>query len=413
MSGSEIPAVLMRGGTSKGVFLHARDLPPAGPERDALVLDLMGSPDPMQIDGLGGTYSSTSKVMVVDRESDGTVVYWFGQVGIDTPTVDWKGNCGNLTTAVAAFAVDEGLTPAVEPVTRVRMINGNTGVRIEADVPVRDGRARSDGDQRVAGVPRPGAPIATHYLRPGGAVTGRLLPTGRARDTVELPDGPVQVSLVDVTTAYVFARAADFGVVPHARTVAEWNADRALCDRLEQARGEAARLLGVVENASDARELSPVIPRIVLVAPGTEETGVEVVAVSMGAIHRAVPMTAALCLAAAVRLPGTLPHEYACGTAASGRDPAGSAGVTADSGRDPAESDCGAVEFARETGEPLRIGHPLGTVDVLATVGADAGGAPVVESVGVVRTARRLMSGTAYLAGDHPVRPHAAAGVRR
>ncbi|WP_019928489.1 PrpF domain-containing protein [Nocardia sp. BMG111209] len=361
MSGNGIPAVLMRGGTSKGVFLHARDLPPAGPERDALVLDLLGSPDPMQIDGLGGTYSSTSKVMVVDLEADGTVAYWFGQVGIDTPTVDWKGNCGNLTTAVAAFAVDEGLVPAVEPVTRVRMINGNTGVRIDAEVPVRDGHARVDGEQRVAGVPRPGAPIATHYLNPGGAVTGRLLPTGRARDVVELPDGPLELSLVDVTTAYVFVRAADLGVVPHARTVAEWNADRDLLHRIETAREAAAQLLGVVEKASDAAELSPVVPRIVLVGPPSPAADLEVVAVSMGAVHRAAPMTAALCLAAAVRLPGTLPREYA-------RVPTGA----------------------------LRIGHPLGTVDVLAEVRTGSAGTPEVASVGVVRTARRLMKGVAY-----------------
>jgi hypothetical protein len=147
----------MRGGTSKGVFLHARDVPPASPRRDALALDLLGSPDPMQIDGLGGTYSSTSKVMIVEPGPGSAVTYWFGQVGIADPTVDWSANCGNLTTAVAAFAVDEGLVPATEPLTRVSLINGNTGVHIEAEVPVRGGRARTDGEQWVAGVPRPGS----------------------------------------------------------------------------------------------------------------------------------------------------------------------------------------------------------------------------------------------------------------
>ncbi|WP_216895974.1 PrpF domain-containing protein [Nocardia alni] len=370
-SGRGVPAVLMRGGTSKGLFLHARDLPPAGPRRDALVLDLMGSPDPMQIDGLGGTYSSTSKVMVVEPGPEGAVTYWFGQVGIDTPTVDWRGNCGNLTTAVAAFAVDEKLVPPVEPTTRVRMINGNTGVRIEAEVPVRDGRARTDGELRVAGVPRPGSPIVTHYSDPGGAVTGKLLPTGNPVDTAEGPAGPLELSILDVTSAYVFARAADLDIVPHERSVAELNADPDLLLRIERIRGEAARLLGVVDKADDAQELSPVIPRIVLVGPArAPDTDLAVVAVSMGVVHRAVPITAALCLAAAARIPGTLPHG------------------------------CLAREDTVPPSSALRIAHPLGTVDVLAQVRADG---PHVDSVGVVRTARRLMSGIAHPYADHDI----------
>src|SRR5690348_1750762 len=122
-----LPAVLMRGGTSKGVFLHARDLPPPGPACDTLLLDLMGSPDAMQIDGLGGTYSSTSKVMIVapDDGSGVDIRYWFAQVGVDRALVDWSGNCGNLTTAVAPFAIDEGLVAAVEPETVVRLRNEN------------------------------------------------------------------------------------------------------------------------------------------------------------------------------------------------------------------------------------------------------------------------------------------------
>ncbi|WP_169816223.1 PrpF domain-containing protein [Nocardia miyunensis] len=362
-----IPATLMRGGTSKGLFLHSRDLPPAGALRDALILDLMGSPDPMQIDGLGGTYSSTSKVMIVEPGPGEWISYWFGQVGIDQPVVDWRANCGNLTTAVAAFAVDEGLVPAVEPVTRVRLLNRNTGVRVEAEVPVHAGRARTEGAHRIAGVPRPGAPITTRYLDPGGSVTGRLLPTGSARDVLDLPGGSIELSLVDVTAAFAFVRAADLGVVPHSRTVAELNGDHALRDRVEEVRGAAAHLLGVVEKASAAEVLSPTVPRIVLVAPGRPPTSdLEVTAVSMGAVHRAVPMTAALCLAAAAQLPGTIPH--ACAGAAAGE---------------------------------LRIGHPLGTVSALADVRIGSGGCASVASVGVVRTARRLMSGAAYPACHH------------
>lgn len=356
-----VPAVLMRGGTSKGLFLHAADVPPAGAERDALVLDLMGSPDPMQIDGLGGTYSSTSKVMIVEPARDGEVRYWFGQVGIDTPTVDWSGNCGNLTTAVAAFAVDEKLVPAIEPVTVFALRNGNTGVRIDAEVPVAQGRVVTRGDLQVPGVPRPGAPIVTRYRDPAGSVTGKLLPTGRPVDEVELDGRPLRVTIVDITTAFVFAGAKDLGVVPGQETVAELNADAALLDRIERVRGEAARLLGRVTAAADAARESPVVPRIVLVAPPRGQSDLDVVGVSMGAVHRALPMTAALCLAGAVRIPGTVP-----------------------------------ADFARGATDSVRLTHPLGTVEVVGEVGTGTDGQTHVRSVGVIRTARRLMSGLAY-----------------
>jgi 2-methylaconitate cis-trans-isomerase PrpF len=356
-----IPAVLMRGGTSKGVFLHARDIPLAGPQRDALLLGLLGSPDPMQIDGLGGTTSSTSKVMIVEPGPGPVISYWFGQVGISDPTVDWSSNCGNLTAAVAAFAVDEGLVPATEPLTRVLLLNGNTGVRVEAEVHVRAGRARTTGEQWIAGVPWPGSPITTNYLDPGGSVTGRLFPTGNPIDTVDVGGGPVDLSIVDVASAYVFARASSLGVVAGARSVAELNSDRGLLAGLERLRGEAARLMGVVDASADAASQSPAVPRIVLIAPGTDPAVAEldVVAVSMGAVHRALPGTAAVCLAAAAQLPGTIPNL--CRTS---------------------------------SGDHLVLRHPLGTVDVRAEVRLRP--QPRVVSAGVVRTARRLMSGLAY-----------------
>lgn len=172
----------------------------------------MGSPDPMQIDGLGGTYSSTSKVMVVARSAEPGVDirYRFAQIGVDSPIVDWSGNCGNLTTAIGPFAIDEGLHPAAGPVTRVRLVNENTGVQVVADVPVEGGRARVDGDCWVPGVPHPGAPVVTSYLRPGGGVLGATLPTGRPQDVIETKAGLMNVSLLDVTHPCAFVRAADF-----------------------------------------------------------------------------------------------------------------------------------------------------------------------------------------------------------
>ncbi|MGP3937128.1 PrpF domain-containing protein [Nonomuraea sp. KM88] len=356
-----IPAVLMRGGTSKGLFLHARDLPPAGPARDALILDLMGSPDPMQIDGLGGTHSSTSKVVVVEPGGDGDDVwYWFAQVGVDRPIVDWSGNCGNLTSAVGPFAVDEGLVTAVEPVTRVRLRNGNTGVRILAEVPVRDGRARAAGTHHIPGVRRPGAPIVTRYLG-----LGPCYPASGPVSLLDGEDGPVEVTILDVTHPYVFARAEDLRVDLGAAPPAALGADGALLARLERLRGAAAVALGRAAQPDEAARDSPIVPRIALVGePLDDGHHVAALGVSMGRIHHALPMTAALCLGAAVRLPGTVPSGVARGV-----------------------SDA-----------TVRVRHPRGVVEVLADV--DPAASPPVRSVGAVRTARRLMEGRVYPGGD-------------
>jgi len=354
--------VLMRGGTSKGVFVHVADLPPPGPARDAVVLDLMGSPDPMQIDGLGGTYSSTSKLVAVEPGvAPDDVTYWFAQVGVDEAVVDWSGNCGNLTTAVGPFAIDEGLVPAVEPVTTVRLRNGNTGVAVLAAVPVRDGRARVHGDLVVAGVPGSGAPIATRYLDPGGGVLGAVLPTGRAVDTLPTTDGPVAASLVDVTHPYTIIGLDAAGRRAGDLDPAALNQDGALLARLEAIRGAAATALGVVAAAGEAAARSPAVPRLLLVGV-PDGPGVDLVtlAVTMGRVHRALPMTAALCGAAACHIPDTIAAR-ACRHA---------------------------------PGDVVRLRHPRGVVEVLV----DADG-PTVRSVGVVRTARRLMAGTAYLRG--------------
>jgi 2-methylaconitate cis-trans-isomerase PrpF len=365
----------MRGGTSKGVFLHARDLPPPGPACDALILDLMGSPDPMQIDGLGGTYSSTSKGVIVapGDQPDVDIRYWFAQVGVERAVVDWSGNCGNLTTAVAPFAIDEGLVPAIEPETVVRLRNENTGVRIVARVPVRDGRARVDGELCVPGVPHPGAPIRTDYLDPAGGVLGAALPTGAPCDRVSTPYGEFSVSLVDVTSPYALIHAADLDLdLRHAQPPA-LNADPALLTRLERIRASCAVHLGRAPDLEAATERSTGIPRLVLVQEADardDEAGTPAdllaLGVSMGKVHHALPMTGALCMAAAAALPGTIPNLV----------------------RGAAAGDGGAV----------RIRHPKGVVVMTAEVDLTTA-PPAVRSVGAVRTARRLMTGTAHLRG--------------
>ena len=179
----KIPCVVMRGGTSKALFFHDRDLPADMQKRDQIILSAFGSPDLRQIDGLGGANSSTSKVAIIkpsDRE-DADIDYTFGQVSVDLPVVGKTMNCGNISSAVGPFAVNEGLVPAVEPVTKVRIYNTNTHKIIVSHVPVKGGRAVTEGDFAIDGVPGTGARIKLEFVSPQGAVSGKALPTGKAR----------------------------------------------------------------------------------------------------------------------------------------------------------------------------------------------------------------------------------------
>lgn len=359
-----IPAVYMRGGTSKGLFFHARDLPPAGSQRDAVLLRAMGSPDPLQIDGMGGTYSSTSKVIVVDPVQDGVITYWFGQVDIHHPSIDWHGNCGNLTTAVGPFAVEEGLVKISEPMTSVSLHNGNTGTMIQAEVPVEHDTFQVAGDHVVAGVPGTGSAVTTRYLDPAGKTVGSLLPLGAVCE-VQLPDGTsLLVSVVDAASVFAFIAASDLGVDLVGSEVPELNADTALLERIETIRSSLAVQLGRVQDPADAAVESATVPRIMVVAPGREGTDVVARAVMMGVFHRALPMTGALCLAAAAHTPGT---------------------IVANLLTEPAP-------------RSVVIAHPKGTAEV-EVVTQQAGSQTVIESLGVTRTARRIMDGTVYVDG--------------
>lgn len=367
-----LPAVLMRGGTSKGVFVRESDVPADRDERNRFVLALMGTPDPMQLDGLGGTHSSTSKVMLVKPSAHQgcDVDYTFIQVGIDREIVDYAGNCGNLTAAVGAYAIDEGLVDAVEPITTVRLFNTNTCRRVLAHVPVACGRAATNGDAVIAGVPGSGAALVTEYLDPGGSVTGAVLPTGQAMDVLHPAVGaPVQVSIVDVTTPVIFARAADACLQPHERPAAI-NARPDTLARLESIRAAGAVRIGLARNESEATERSAAVPRVLLTeAPqdhdldgstlAAEDHDLAVRAMSLQKAHHSCPLTSAMCAAAASRLPGTLPHTLA--------------GVGA--------------------GRTVRVAHPKGVIAVDVKVDGSDG----IMSVAVTRTARRLMSGTAYV----------------
>ena len=364
-----IPAVVMRGGTSRGLFLHAADVPADRGARDQLLLDVMGSPHPLQVDGLGGGHSSTSKVMVVSPSDipDVDVDYLFAQVSVRTPVVDYAGNCGNLTAAVAHFAVEEGLVNAQAPVTDVRLRNLNTGAIIIASVEVEDGAPKVEGTCVIAGVNRPGAPITTTYLDPGGAIFDSTLPTGSLRDVIEVPGvGPVELSIVDVTNPMIFVGAADLGLTG-SDDPAVVNGQPDTLDRVEAVRATCAVMLGLAATAEEATASRPSQPKIaVLAPPSSAEPGADISAraFSMQRMHHAFPVTGLMCLAAAAAIPGTIPNEMATRT-----------------GSDPSRT---------------TVAHAAGLSAVKADVETQDE-APAVRSVSIDRTARRLMQGEAFI----------------
>ena len=362
MSQKKIRAVYIRGGTSRCLVFHQADLPPAGAERDRILLAALGSPDPYgrQLDGMGGGISSLSKACIIGAAThpDADVDYTFAQIEVAKATVDYKGNCGNCSSSVGPFAIDEGLVKAVEGETLVRIHNTNTRKLIIAHVPVRDGEAAVEGDFELAGVAGRGARIALDFLDPGGAGTGRLLPTGAPRETI---DG-VEASLVDATNPVVFVRAKDLGLAG-TETPQEIDADRALSARLEAIRVEAAKRMGIPGSAA--------VPKIAMVAPPTAFTALDGVrhaadtvdliarVISMGNCHRAVALTVAMCLGVAARIDGSVVREC-----------------------------------AGEASHDVRLGHPSGVLPIDAAVRL-RDGAAWAERVTVYRTARRLMEGFA------------------
>src|SRR5262245_55769837 len=213
MTQRKIPAVYMRGGTSRCLVFHEKDLPPAGPARDRILLAALGSPDPYgrQLNGIGGGISSLSKACIIGPPThpDADVDYTFAQVDVKSPVVDYGGNCGNCSSAVGPFAIDERLVKASDGTTVVRIHNTNTRKLIVSHVPVQDGEAAVEGDFELAGVAGRGARITLDFQDPGGAGTGQLLPTGRPREWIS----GAEASLVDATNPMVFVRAKDLGLV--------------------------------------------------------------------------------------------------------------------------------------------------------------------------------------------------------
>ncbi|MFS0826623.1 2-methylaconitate cis-trans isomerase PrpF [Pseudomonas phoenicis] len=337
----KIAATYMRGGTSKGVFFRLEDLPePAqvpGPARDALLLRVIGSPDPYgkQIDGMGGATSSTSKAVILSpSQRDGhDVDYLFGQVAIDRAFVDWSGNCGNLSAAVGAFAIASGFVEAAripqDGVATVRIWQANIGKTIVAHVPISAGEVQETGDFELDGVTFPAAEVQLEFLDPaadeaGGG--GALFPTGNLVDTLEVPGiGSLQATLIDAGIPTIFVDAADLG---YAGTELQdaINGDPAALARFETLRAHGALRMGLISRLEEAANRQHT-PKVAFVAPPAsytassgkmvqaEDIDLLVRALSMGKLHHAMMGTAAVAIGTAAAIPGTLVNRAAGGGA--------------------------------------------------------------------------------------------------
>lgn len=366
------PCVYMRGGTSKAVFFHEKDLPEDRALWDDIFLKVMGTPDVKQIDGMGGTVSSTSKIAIIapSKNPNADVDYSFRQVDIVIPNVDKKANCGNISSAVGPFAIDEGLVPAVEPITVVRVLNTNTNKIIEEHVRVENGHAMVHGDEVIRGVPGTGSRIDMYFMDPAGAGTGKLFPTGNRRDLFNIPDyGPIEVSVVDCSNTIVFIRAGDLGI--QGTELTELNANRPVMEHIERIRCFAAKACGFVENWEDARTKSTSLPKVSIVSAPQEYRDMDgnitpadtmdicVRAVSVGALHKAYPITVSIGTGAAALLDGTIVNEVVRPV--------------------PGQS-------------LIRLGHASG----VTTVDIKKDGDNIIKG-GVTRTARRIMDGYVYI----------------
>ena len=373
MKQARIPAAFIRGGTSNAIVFHRKDLPEDRAQWDAIFLAAIGSPDPngRQLNGMGGGISSLSKICIVGPSThpDADIDYTFAQCAVRDAAVDYAGNCGNMSSAMGPFAVDEGLVTVEGDEALVRIHNTNTKKIIHARFPVDEGQAAVDGVLALPGVSGTGAPVRLEFLEPGGAGTEKLLPTGNVMDTLDVEGyRPIEASLVDAANPGVFVSASDLGVVGN-EMPADLDADTDLMARLQAIRKAGAAAMGL--------KFSPALPMIGFVAPPKDATllsGESVPAadgdllgrmVSMGNIHRALPLTGTLCMTVAARIEGTVVHR-ALRPASGGSN------------------------------EALRIVQPSGVIHCAAEVARRDGQWRAVKA-GVLRTQRRLFDGFVYI----------------
>lgn len=359
-----IPCTLMRGGTSKGPYFHADDLPSDPAERDRILLAAMGSPHIRQVDGIGGGDSLTSKVVVVSPSSEPgiDIEYLFAQVSVEDCRVDTMPNCGNMLSGVGPYAIENGLVEAHDPVTTLRILNRNTGKVVEAIIQTPGGKVTYAGDTRIDGVPGSGAPIILNFLDAAGAKTGRLFPTGKRIDVV---DG-ISVTCIDFASPLVFVAAESLGRSGHESKQA-LDADTDLKARLESIRIEIGRRAGLGDVSTS------VLPKIALVAAPEHDGSISSRYFTPWTCHSAFAVTGALCLAAASSIEGTVPSGF----------------------------------VRRDAADPnlITIEHPAGALGIRMGPAAESTPEnPAFAVAGLVRTARPLFIGVVHV-------PITAAGI--
>lgn len=363
---TRVPVTIMRGGTSKGVFFNYEDMPVNVAEWEEFLLDIMGSPNHMQIDGLGGANSLTSKIAIIKKSDikDIDIDYTFAQVSINECFVDFKGNCGNISSAVGPYAIEKGLVAAQEPITKVRIFNTNTKKVIVAEVEVENGRVKTEGDCSIPGVPGTGSPIYLSFTRAEGAVTGKLFPTGNPIDIIQTPSGSIPISIIDVANPLVFVKAQDIGLIgselPH-----DYSQEK--LKELEEIRSVAAEMCQFA-NKEDATKKSPAVPKMTIIAPPMDYidlTGIERKASDMDLVirmmsmqrpHQALAITGAICATAGVFLKDTILSDI----------------VTVNQ-------------------EMVRLAHPAGIMQTKIDLLAGH-----ISAIKVIRTARTILEGYVY-----------------
>jgi 2-methylaconitate cis-trans-isomerase PrpF len=348
---TKIPCVVMRGGTSRGPFFFASDLPADAPTRDAVLLAVMGSPHEIQVDGIGGAHSVTSKVAIISKSKhpEADVDYLFAQVQINERFVDTKPNCGNMLVAVGPFAIETGLVPGKHGETTVRIFNVNTQSLVESIVQTPGGKVTYSGDAAIDGVPGTSAPVKLNFRSAIGSVTQKMLPTGKPLDVI---DG-VEASCVDIAMPAVLMRAEAFGKTGH-ETAAELDADRELFKRMEAIRRKAGALMGM----GDVSKL--VVPKFALLSKPRKGGAIASRYFVPETCHKSHPVTGTVCISAACAIPGTVAWQIA-------PLPTSPQGM-------------------------IRIEHPSGMIIIDLDVDL-AGGKQQLRRAALVRTARRIFEG--------------------
>lgn len=337
----------MRGGTSRGPYFLETDLPTDTAARDRVLLSAMGSPHPLQLDGIGGSHTVTSKVAIISKAThpDADVDYLFAQVSIEAAIVDTSPNCGNMLSGVGPFAIEAGLVTPQAGETTVRIYNRNTRSLIDAIIQTPNGRVTYDGGAAIDGVSGTGAPIKLSFLDAKGGKTGKLLPTGATREVIQ----GVPVTLIDYAMPMMLVAASDFGLRGD-ETAEELDENTALLARMEEIRREAGRRMGL----GDVSKL--VIPKVGLLSLPRHGGTITSRYFVPHRCHRSHAVTGALCVAVASRLPGTVAHDFA----------------------------------QAEPVSPVTIEHPSGRIQIDLTFKADGS----VDRASVIRTARRIFEGS-------------------